>query len=129
MARREKEIRIMVSETELKNIETNAQKLKIQIAPYLRMIGQNPTIIQYDYSIIENHTKEIGEVRADINRLIFTIQATNNYLPREIKSIVEMINGIFESENKLLRTLREERTRQYEKDRGNTKRESQKQQR
>ena len=121
-------IQINVTEEEYQQIAEAAKKAKMQVAPYLRMVGQNPTIIQYDYSIIEKHTKEIGAVRSDINRLIFTIHATNNYLPKDIKSIVEMINDIFESENKLLKTLREQRMQQYEQHRALIKKETKKQQ-
>ncbi len=123
MSRREKEIRIMVTAEEYQDISENAKQLNMQIAPYLRYVGQNPTIVQYDYSVIANHTKEIGNVRSDINRLIFTIEASNNYLPKEIESIVSMMKKIFETENNLLQTLREERIREYEKSRTALKRE------
>lgn len=117
MSQRKKEIRIKVNETEHNLISNNAKKFNMQVAPFVRMVGQNPIIQQYDYSKISEHTKEIAKVRNSINQLIFTIEASNNYLPREIKNIVEMMNEIFESENKLLQTLRTDRIRQYEKDR------------
>lgn len=117
MRKREREIRIRVTEKEYQNIKTNAEKTKMQVAPYIRMVAQNPTIIQYDYSIIENHTKEISRVRNEINKLIFTIEATNNYLPKQIDSIVEYMEEIFEIQNKLLRELRNERIKEYDKNR------------
>ncbi len=126
MSRREKEIRMMASNEELQNISNNAKKLNMQLAPYLRLVGQNPTIVQFDYSIIANHTKEMSEVRDTINRLIFTIEASNNYLPKEIETIVARMNGLFESENKLLQTLREQRIREYEKGRAALKQEMKK---
>lgn len=121
MAKREREIRIRVTESEYDNIVQHAKKNKMQVAPYIRMVAQNPTVVQCDYSIIAAHTKEIGDVRSSINRLIYTIEASNNYLPREIKSIVEMINGIFESENKLLQELRSQRIKLYEQERTKSK--------
>ncbi len=114
MSKREKEIRIRVREDEYNIISNYAKKNKMQVAPYVRMIAQNPVINKIDYSIIANHTKEIAEIRNSINRLIFTIEVTNNYLPKDIQSIVEMVEAIFKSENKLLRELRKARSRQYQ---------------
>ena len=53
---------------------------------------------------------QIAVIRNSINRLIFTIDATNNYLPREIESIVKMLNEIFRSENEPLKTVREDQS-------------------
>ena len=103
MARREKEIRIMVSSEEYEQIRFRAKGLGMQVAPYIRRVAQNPTIINYNYDEIRNHTKEIAEIRNSVNRLIFTIEATNNYLPREIVSIVNLMQEIFRSENCLLK--------------------------
>lgn len=114
MSKREKEIRIRVTENEYNIILNCANKNRMQVAPYVRMIAQNPIINKVDYSIIAQHTKEISEIRSSINRLIFTIEATNNYLPKDIQSIVEMVDAIFISENKLLRELRKARSRQYQ---------------
>ncbi len=103
MAKRTKEIRIMVSAEEYERILKNAAKLEMQTAPYIRAIAQSPTIVNYDYSVISNHTKEIAEIRNCINRLIFTIDATNNYLPRDIHTIVSLMQEIFKSESRLLK--------------------------
>ena len=53
-------------------------------------------------------SKEIGEIRTCINRLIFTIDATNNYLPKEITTIVNLMNEIFKGEKYLLKMIREQ---------------------
>ena len=106
MAKRTKEIRIMVSDEEHERISKNAAKLKMQTAPYIRVVAQSPTIVNYDYSVISNHTKEIAEIRNCINRLIFTIEATNNYLPKDICTIVALMQEIFKSENRLLKQTR-----------------------
>lgn len=106
--KRTKEIRIRVSEEEKKTIEANAKELEIPVANYVRMVAQKQVIRPYDYSIIDAHTKEIAEIRMCINRLIFTIEATNNYLPKEITTIVNLMSEIFRGENRLLKTLREQ---------------------
>ena len=107
MARREKEIRIMVSSEEYEQIRFRAKGLGMQVAPYIRRVAQSPVIVNYNYNEICNHTKEIAEIRNSINRLIFTIEATNNYLPRDIVSIVNLMQEIFRSENRLLQQTRQ----------------------
>ena len=109
---REREIRMKISNDEYDLIAINAKEAQMQIAPYIRRAAINPNINVIDYSIIEKHTREIGSVRNDINRLVFTIQATNNYLPRDIGTIVALLEGIFRSENELLQAVRESRNKQ-----------------
>jgi len=106
MARRMKEIRIMVSEEEYETIQGAAEGLNMQVAPYVRMVAKSPTIVRYDYDVINNHTRTIAQIRTCINRLIFTIEATNNYLPKDIHTIVSLMQEIFKSENRLLKQTR-----------------------
>lgn len=112
---KEKTIPIRVSSEEKEIIEGNAKKLKMTTGNYVRHVAMNPTIIQENYNVIFEHTKEITGVRNAINRMIFSIEASNNYLPREIETIVFYMNEIFKSENKLLRELRRERRNERRK--------------
>ena len=41
--------------------------------------------------------------------MIFTIEASNNYLTKEIVTIVNLLQEIFQSENRLLRQTKRER--------------------
>ena len=110
--KRTNEIRIRVSEEEMKKIEANAKELKMPVSNFVRTVAKNPIIRPYDYRIISAHTKEIGEIRTCINRLIFTIEATNNYLPKEITTIVNLMKEIFNGENRLLKMIREQDERE-----------------
>ena len=111
MAAREHEIRIKLSNDEHEMIRRRAKEVQMQVAPYLRLVAKNPVIKPVDFSAVMAHTKALSEIRASINQLIFTIEATNNYLPREIESIVNMMNAVFRTENELLKTVREIYTR------------------
>lgn len=106
---RDKTIYVRVTDSEYDLISRNASKCNLQIAPYLRFVGRSPIINNYDYDVIRKHTAEIAGLRNSINNLIFTIDASNNYLPKEIDSIVLYMNEIFKSENELLRELRKQR--------------------
>ena len=110
MRTREGLIQIRVTAEEREIIAANAERYGMEIAPYGRMVMINPavTIVERDYSIIAEHTKELAAIRDTINRLIFTIDATNNYLPKDIKTIVNLMNEVFQTENKLLKTIREQ---------------------
>lgn len=117
MRKRDKEIRIRLSDEEYATLQKKAEKVHMRVAHYVRKIAQSPNIfiVNCDYDIIAKHTKEIANVRTTINQLIFTIEATNNYLPKDIGTIVELMTYIFETENELLRHLRKERNLNFEK--------------
>ena len=97
-----------VTEEEYKNIKANADKLGMKVYPYIRKVAQNPTIINFNYSAIREHTKQISQVVNSINRIIFTIDAMNYFLPKEIEAIADYIKYIWETENKLLDTVRKQ---------------------
>ena len=103
-----KALRVRVSKAEREIIENNAKKLNKEVAPYIRMVAQNPNIIQFDYSVIEEHTKQVGQVVNSINQLIFTIEVNNDYQPKEIWGIRDYVTEILETEKKLLRTVRKQ---------------------
>lgn len=109
--RREKLIQVRVSEGEYNLIKLYAMREKMTIGNYMRKVGCSPVIVKNDYKVISEHAKEIAEIRNSINRMIFTIDASNNYLPRDIEYIVRMMEEVFELENQLLRTLRKQRVR------------------
>ena len=106
--RTRKPISVRVTDAEYKNIKANADILGMQVAPYIRMVAQNPTIIYFDYSAVERHTRQIGQIVNSVNKLIFTIDLNNDYQPKEIESIRDYIKEIWKTENKLLRTVRKQ---------------------
>ena len=107
MSQRTREIRMKVSEEEYEIISANAEKLGMQVAPYVRQAAINPTFIQRNYKAVSEHTKTLAEIRTAINRVAFTIDATNNYLPKDIETIVNLMTEALETENQLLKLIRE----------------------
>jgi hypothetical protein len=106
---RQHDIRVKVTEEEYKIIQANADLLEYRtIADYIRAVAQNPNIIHFNYSAIEEHTKQVGQIVNSVNRLIFTIHINNDYLPKEIEGIRDYVDEIWETENKLLRTVRKQ---------------------
>lgn len=101
-----KEIRFSVTEEEREIISRNAKIFGMKNTPYAKKAALNPTIIYFDYSAIERHTRMLGQIVNSINRLIFTIDLNNDYLPKEIDGIVDYIEKIWKTENELLREVR-----------------------
>lgn len=108
MAKREREVRMMLSDKEYIRIKTRADQLHMTVSAYIRYIALNGQIVVQNFHAIDRHTAEIAEIRNALNRLVFTIEATNNYLPREIQAIVNLMEDIFKGENELLKTIRED---------------------
>lgn len=106
--RREDSIRGRVTKEEYENIKLNADILDMKVIPYIRKVAQNPNIINFNYSAIERHTRQIGKIEQSINLLIYTIHLNNDYLPKEIEAIAEYIKEIWETENKLLEEVRKQ---------------------
>lgn len=123
MGKRERLIHLRLSEAEEKIIKENAAKLNMEVRPYIRMVAQNPTIINFDYSVIEEHTKQIGQVVNSVNQLIFTIEVNNDFQPKEIWGIRDYVEEIWDTENKLLRTVRRQWEKAYKEIRKNNKKE------
>lgn len=124
MAKRERLIHLRLSETEEKIIKENATRLNMEVRPYIRMVAQNPTIIQNNYAAIEEHTKQIGMIDQSINLLIYTFYINNDYLPKEIEAIANYMKQVWETENKLLDEVRKQWTKEHRKSRNKEKRKS-----
>ena len=103
---RQHEIRIKVSDEEFENIKLNADILDMQVAPYIRMVAQNPNIIRFNYKAVEDHTRMLGKIVKSINLLVYTIYLNNDYQPKEIEGIYDYIKHIWETENKMLNEVR-----------------------
>ena len=107
--KRSVEIRFAVTEAENELIIANARRLGMQRNIYIKCAAKHPVIHQHNYEVIDNHTRELAEIRKTIYRLVFTIEATNNYVPREIETVVNAMNFVMQTENELLKAMREQR--------------------
>ena len=76
---------------------------------YIKCAAKHPVIHQHNYEVIENYSQELSKIRKTLNRLVYTIEATNNYVPNDIKTVVNAMNYVMLTENELLKTMREQR--------------------
>ena len=107
--KRDRIIHLRMTDDEYETIKAKAKEAHMHVTPYLRRVAINPSITVFDYSIIERNPREIASVRATLNRYVFTIELTNNYLPKEAESMVHLMERIFEVQNTLLEKLRNQR--------------------
>ena len=107
--KRNVEIRFTVTEAEDELILANARRLGMQRNIYIKCAAKHPVIHQHNYKVIDAHTQELAEIRKTLYRLVFTIEATRNFVPREIETVVNAMNFVMQTENELLKTLREQR--------------------
>jgi hypothetical protein len=119
--RRDHDIRVRVTEEEYENIKLSAEMVDMQVAPYIRKVAQNPTIVRFDYSAIRAHTKQLGNIQRSINMLIYTFYINNDYLPKEIEAIVSYMKQVWETENKLLEEVRKQWIKAEKQGRGGFK--------
>lgn len=119
--RREHDIRVRVTEEEYENIKLSAEMVDMQVAPYIRKVAQNPNIINFNYSAVERHTRQIGKIDQSINLLIYTIHLNNDYLPKEIEGILDYMKQIWKTENELLDEVRKQWIKVEKQNRGGFK--------
>jgi predicted hydrolase (HD superfamily) len=115
--RRTESIRLRVSDAEYEIIKENARKHGKKVVPYIRDVAQNPTIINQEYSAVKEHTRLVKDRVKSVNQLIFTISVVGDYIPKEIEGIRDYVIEILETENKLLRTVRNQWIKAYKKNR------------
>lgn len=111
--KRERRIRISVTPREYEIILENANAYNMQVAPYIRMVAQNPTVYHIDYPLVKEHTKICEESRKLMEGLVWTIEASGSYLPKEIETFVELMQYIYETEKQLLEVHRHDKVRFY----------------
>lgn len=100
-------------------IKSNAAASEKTITAYAKEVMVNRAVIEFDYESIREHTKEISELRQDLNMVLHTIMKTEEVYNPDIQNILEILNDILKSERKFLE--------QMEKDREKKRREVKKQ--
>ena len=111
--RRTESIRLRLSDEEYEIIRANAESCGMKVAPYIRMIAQNPNIIDFDYSDISEHTNLIKDRVNTVNQIIFTISVVGDYLQKGVDGIKDYTEEILDTEKKLLETVRKQGQKLY----------------
>ncbi len=102
---RDRQIKIVVSNSEHEQIANNAISCGRTVSAYIREMALNMCILENDYTCVEQHTAEISAYRNAVTQLIFTIKMMGNYTPADLEYIVDKTNEILKSEKEFLRAF------------------------
>ena len=110
-----KEYHLKIPVEDFETIKLNAAASDKTVTAYAKEVMVNRAVINIDYESIREHTKEISELKKDLNMVLHTIMKTEEVYNPDIQNILEILNDILKSERKFLD--------QMEKDREKKKRE------
>lgn len=99
-------IHFRVSKNEYEQAKNNAKEHGEMLSEYARRCIINPYLLSVNYDEIEEHTREITEIKQAINLLIGTLVKSGNYYPNDIENLLRMMNDITESEKNLIKLFR-----------------------
>lgn len=106
-------IQFRVDKTEYNRLKNDADNEGKTMSAYARERTLNPYTLHINYDEIEQHTKEISEIKSAVNRLIYTLVRSGNYYPADIENLIELLNEISVSEKKLIKLFQKSQPRLY----------------
>ncbi len=101
-SKRNKEIRLMLSEEEYQIAQENAKKLGMKVAPYIRKSALNPTIVEYNYAIVKYHTEYLKKVRNRFFEVAKSIFFSEDYKDADVEHAWEIMQQALKSEKVFL---------------------------
>lgn len=94
---------IRLSEEEREQIEKNARFCNKTTSAFLRNVGCNLSVVQFDYKHVTEHTNELTTIKNAIVSLIYTMLKTQRYMPPDFEYISDKVNEILQLENDFLK--------------------------
>lgn len=104
-------IKFRVTKTEYKEIEKCAVQHGKSLTAYAKEYTLNPYSLSVNYDEIEEHTKQITEIKQAVNLLIGTLVKSGNYYPNDVENLLKSANEIVESEKNLIKLFRKNETK------------------
>lgn len=107
--KRTKQILIRVSERELNNINRNARAARRKKSAYIREVAENLMVVNYTCDAIYDHKQTILSLNNAVQRMIYTILKTGEYVPPDLDYIADKMREILDAENQLLTIINDDR--------------------
>lgn len=107
----EKRISTRVTVSEHAKVKENADELGMSISAYIKTAALNPQIVIYNYESITEHIKELKEIKGMLLPLVSMLFETRNVYQADINKLITLLQGIDESEKRMLRNRKKERDR------------------
>ena len=86
---------------ELEQVRKNARSLEMTTSAYVRCIARDLLVYRYQHQVVSDHTHQLTATRNAINQLVYSIRKTGEYVPADLEYILDKMDEISVSENKL----------------------------
>lgn len=96
------QLNIRLTESQMEIIRCNARACDMTVSAFVMEVAQNFIVLNCDYDQISDHSKEISSLRNVINRLVYTVVKTGEYVPADLEYILNKMNEIAKSEGKFI---------------------------
>ena len=91
---KDKRIYIRISENELDIIRENAEKAKMSVSKYIRLIAIKGEIKQYDFRTLNAFIIEIGRIGTNINQITALINRTQKVLTADYENLFKEFRSL-----------------------------------
>lgn len=99
-------IHFRVSKNEYEQAKNNAKEHGEMLSEYARRCIINPYSLSVNYDEIEEHTRQIMEIKQAVNLLIGTLVKSGNYYPNDFENLSALLKDISDNEAKLIKLFR-----------------------
>ncbi len=96
--KRNKEIRIMLSEEEYQIAQEKAKEAGLKVAPYIRKSALRPEFVEYKYWRIKHHTHYLKKMKNNFFEFAKRIFMSMDYRDEDVESAWEIMQFILKSE-------------------------------
>lgn len=86
---------------ELEQVRKNARALGMTTSAFIRCTACDLLVYRYQHQVVSDHTHQLTALRNAINQLIYSICKTGEYVPSDLEYILDKMDEISVSENKL----------------------------
>lgn len=104
-----KQVLIKMPDETYELIQELAAKAGMSVQAYMIMMSKDLMIYTPNYESIDNHTKEISELKQDVGLILRTVNKTDEIYNADIQNILNILNMILKSEKQFLKRLDNDR--------------------
>lgn len=107
--RKPRQILVKLSEEEYEIIQQNAKAANKTPAAFMRELGMNFMIIQWNYQPLEIQNQKITEIKNVLSALVYTIIKSGEYVPTDLEFIQKTMDELTESQANFYQSMLQDR--------------------
>lgn len=104
-----KQVLIKMPDETYELISELAAKAGMTVQAYMITMSKDLMIYTPNYESIENHTKEISELKNDVGLILRTVNKTDEVYNADIQNILNILSMILKSEKQFLKRMDNDR--------------------